>query len=233
MFSGVHRAHYTPRVNGVHDVGGMHGFGRVERHDPSLRFEYDWEPAVVAMQSAMEGRVTNIDEFRHAIERMDPVHYLGSTYFEHWVESIVTSCIEHGVVTEEEFASREAAARAGTLRAASPPAQPWRPLARPGHPFRREPAAPPRFGQGEVVRTRTMHPPGHTRLARYARGKRGQIAEYRGCFVFPDTNAHGLGESPQHLYSVRFAASELWGDSAEPNCPVFLDLFEGYLETGG
>ncbi len=214
-------------MNGVHDLGGMHGFGQVELHDPALRFEYPWEPAVVAMQSAMEGCVTNIDEFRHAIERMDPVHYLGSTYFEHWVESILASCIEHGLVTEGAFAAREEAVRDGRASAVSPAAaMPWR---REGHPFRRTSEAPPAFAAGDRVRTLAANRPGHTRLARYARGKHGVVEAYQGCFVFPDTNAHLLGEHPQHLYSVRFAAEELWGPDAEPGTSVNIDLFEGYL----
>jgi nitrile hydratase len=220
-------------VNGVHDVGGMHGFGPVELHDPALRFEYDWEPAVVAMQSAMEGRVTSIDEFRHAIERMEPVHYLGSTYFEHWVDSILTSCFEKGVFSEAEFAAREQAFREGRAPAVRPPPEPWPREAGEGHPFRREPGTRPRFAAGDAVVTANMHPAGHTRLARYARGKRGTIAEYRGFFVFPDTNAHRLGEHPQHLYSVRFEAAELWGASAEAGVAVWIDLFESYLEPAG
>jgi nitrile hydratase beta subunit len=220
-------------VNGVHDLGGMHGFGPVELHDPALRFEYDWEPAVVAMQSAMEGRVTNIDEFRHAIERMDPVHYLGSTYFEHWVESILASCIEKGVFAEAEFAAREAGYRAGRPPPVRVAAAPWPREAGEGHPFRREPEAPPRFAPGDYVMTVNAHPAGHTRLARYARRKRGTVSEYRGCFVFPDTNAHRLGEHPQHLYSVRFEAPELWGATAESGVSVWVDLFESYLEPAG
>ena len=215
-------------MNGVHDLGGMHGFGPVELHDPALRFEYSWEPAVVAMQNAVDGPVINIDEFRHAIERMDPVHYLGSTYFEHWVESILEGCLAKGVFTEQQFAAREQALRTGAAISRGPSGT-RSARRRDGHPFRRQPTAPPLFAPGDHVRTKNIQPPGHTRLARYARDKQGSIDAYRGCFVFPDTNAHGLGESPQHLYSVRFEASELWGESAEPGASVFIDLFESYL----
>jgi nitrile hydratase len=96
----------------------------------------------------------------------------------------------------------------------------------------RHAAVPPRFGVGAAVVTRNMHPSGHTRLPRYARGKRGAIAAHRGCHVFPDANAHGLGEQPQHVYSVRFDARELWGEAAEPNQHVYLDLWESYLLPG-
>jgi nitrile hydratase len=82
------------------------------------------------------------------------------------------------------------------------------------------------------VVTRNVHPPGHTRLPRYARGKRGAVATHRGCHVLPDTNAHGLGEQPQHVYSMRFDAGDLWGEAAEPNQHVYLDLWEDYLLPG-
>jgi nitrile hydratase len=96
--------------------------------------------------------------------------------------------------------------------------------------YSRDAAAAPRFRAGQAVRARTMHPAGHTRLPRYARGKRGTIQRIRGIHVFPDTNAHGLGENPQHLYSVRFAARELWGESASAHDSVYIDMWEAYLE---
>ena len=76
----------------------------------------------------------------------------------------------------------------------------------------RENPGTPRFQLGQQVRARNMHPAGHTRLPRYARGKLGTIDRHQGAFVFPDTNAHFLGENPQHVYSVRFAARRLWGE---------------------
>jgi nitrile hydratase len=96
----------------------------------------------------------------------------------------------------------------------------------------RETGATPRFAPGDPVRTREMHPHGHTRLPRYARGRRGVIHRCHGIHVFPDSNAHGQGEQPQPLYSVRFEARELWGESAEPNEVVHLDLWESYLLPG-
>ncbi|MFN8555885.1 MAG: nitrile hydratase subunit beta [Dehalococcoidia bacterium] len=94
----------------------------------------------------------------------------------------------------------------------------------------REPAGTPRFAAGDLIVTRTISPVGHTRLPRYARGKRGTIERVYGTFVFPDTNAHGKGEQPQPVYSVRFDGAELWGADAEPNQVVLLDLWESYLD---
>lgn len=88
----------------------------------------------------------------------------------------------------------------------------------------------PRFKVGDRVRARNVHPTGHTRLARYVRGKRGVIARVYGAHVFPDSNAMGRGEDPQWLYAVRFEARELWGDSAEPGQAVYFDAWESYLE---
>jgi len=99
-----------------------------------------------------------------------------------------------------------------------------------GGPCDRPVATPARFKAGERVRTKNFNPTGHTRLPRYARGKRGVIAAVRGYHVFPDTHAHGLGEQPQHVYAVRFDAQELWGEAAEPRQFVYLDLWESYLD---
>lgn len=76
-----------------------------------------------------------------------------------------------------------------------------------------------------------MNPHGHTRLPRYARGKVGVVEARHGCHVFPDTNAHGLGEEPQWLYTVRFDGTELWGDDAEAGVTVSIDAWEPYLES--
>jgi nitrile hydratase len=89
---------------------------------------------------------------------------------------------------------------------------------------------PPRFQAGDRVRARTINPLGHTRLPRYARGREGTIARDYGVFVFPDTHAHGLGPAPQHLYSVRFTARELWGPTAPAGDAVYLDMWDGYLD---
>ena len=83
---------------------------------------------------------------------------------------------------------------------------------------------------GNTVRARNINPPGHTRLPRYARGRTGTISRSHGCHVFPDTNAHRKGEQPQWLYSVKFAARELWGDTSPDLDDVFIDLWESYLE---
>jgi nitrile hydratase len=225
-------------MDGVHDLGGMQGFGPVEREDDEPVFHAAWEAAVLAMMRAGGARgFYNIDEFRHGIERMNPSYYLRATYYEKWLDGIARLFVEKGVVSEDDLRARTAffgerpeapatAALAGPLpeRVASNPN--WVQDAV------RETGAPPRYAIGDPVVTRSFHPWGHTRLPRYARGKRGVIARFHGVHVFPDTNAHGRGEDPQPLYSVRFDGRELWGESAEANQHVHIDLWERYLEPG-
>ncbi len=177
------------------------------------------------MNDTMRAGLYNMDEFRHGIERMEPVHYLASPYFEHWLDGIARLLIERDEIDADELESRTAAPAAA--RRPLPEPVPAAPIG--GGTVRREISAPPRFRPGDEVATRTFAPAGHTRLARYARGKRGVVRAHHGAYVFPDANAHGLGEQPGHLYSVRFTASELWGESAEPGTTVFIDLWEPYL----
>ncbi len=225
-------------MDGVHDLGGMQGFGRVEREEHEPVFHAPWEAAVLAMMRAGGSRgVYNIDEFRHAIERMNPAHYLSAAYYEKWLDGIARLFTEKSVVTEAEmkartafFGARPDAAATAALTGPLPERVPfdlgW------VQEVVRETGARPRFAPGDSVIARRIHPHGHTRLPRYARGRRGLIHRVHGVHVFPDTNAHGLGEQAQPLYSVRFEARELWGLDAEPNQWVHLDLWERYLESG-
>jgi nitrile hydratase subunit beta len=218
-------------MNGVHDMGGMHGFGPILR-DPNERgFHEEWEAHVVAINTLSRGQgLYNIDEFRYGIERMDPAEYLRSSYFERWLATVEHNLVEHGVLTSAEIDARVELLRddpdAGPQRGdepAPPPRQPQQSSEAPAG------VAEPRYAVGERVVTRNQHPTHHTRLPRYARGKRGVIQRIHGPAIFPDTNAHGLGENPQVLYSVRFDGNELWGDSSEPGKQLYLDLWESYL----
>ena len=225
-------------MDGVHDLGGMQGFGRVEREEDEPVFHARWEAEVWAMmRAAGGGGVYNVDEFRHAVERMRPAEYLAATYYEKWLAGMTRLFLEKGVLTEAELEARIA------FFDARPEAPVTAPLTRePPAPaafnprwaldVEREAGARPRFAPGDPVITRNIHPRGHTRLPRYARGKRGAIHRLHGFHVFPDAHAHGLGEQAQPLYSVRFDAHELWGPDAEPRQSVYIDLWERYLEPG-
>ncbi len=103
-------------------------------------------------------------------------------------------------------------------------------LIRTGAPARLNDPIAPRFVSGAAVIARNQHPLGHTRLPRYVRGKQGVVHADHGVFVFNDSNAHGLGHQPQHVYSVRFSTCELWGADANERDSVFIDLFDTYLD---
>lgn len=225
-------------MDGVHDLGGMHGFGPVEREGNEPAFHAPWEAAVYAIMRASLGTGQyNLDEFRHGVERMDPAHYLRSGYYEHWLDGIARVLVEKGVVSSDELAARTAffTERPDAPASAAVRAMPATPAPRIKWfaPESERPATKsPRFAVGDAVVTRNIHPAGHTRLPRYARGKHGVIHRQHGTHVFPDSNAHGGGEQPQVLYSVCFDARELWGPAAEPNQHVYIDLWEPYLEPG-
>lgn len=221
-------------MDGVHDLGGMHGFGPVVREEHEPVFHAPWEGTVYALMRAALGQgLYNIDEMRHGIERMPPADYLRASYYERWLASIERNLVEKGILTPEEIAARAAYYREhpdAPLPQRAAPGLADRLLAAHRASYRRPPTGTPRFAVGDRVVTRRMYPKGHTRLPRYARGKQGVIDHFHGYYVFPDTNAHGQGEQPQPLYSVRFAARELWADAADPQGQVYLDLWESYLE---
>jgi nitrile hydratase subunit beta len=218
-------------MNGIHDMGGMHGMGPVQHEVNEPVFHEAWEGRVYAITRAIGAwSKWNIDASRHGIERLAPVDYLRMSYYERWLARNIELLVQHGLLTEEELETGKAApgSQKATppLRAAEVPDM----VGRRGNYMRPEAGAKPRFQVGERVRARKMNPEGHTRLPRYARGREGTIARHHGIFVFPDTNAHFLGEQPQHLYSVRFAVRELWGDSASARDFVSIDMWDSYLE---
>ncbi|MCS6925600.1 MAG: nitrile hydratase subunit beta [Candidatus Binatia bacterium] len=217
-------------MNGIHDLGGMTCFGPILREENEPVFHAPWERRVFAMTMLTMGVVDTLDAFRHAIERMDPVHYLTSTYYEHWLAALETLLLEHGLVTAEELATGTVRTPVTSPRSPLPP-EAMVAIVRRGVPANR-PAdqRTPRFRPGDQVIARNLHPIGHTRLPRYVRGKRGVIARVHGTFVYPDTNAHGGGEQPQPVYSVCFMARELWGPSAAERDRLYIDLWEDYLQ---
>lgn len=225
-------------MNGVHDLGGAHGFGPVIRQGNEEAHHSAWEKRAHAMGYVLTRTgVFNLDEFRFARESMVPAHYLAARYFERTLFAIERNLVAKGVVAEGAVSARarelSRAADKSAFRAGgtTPSDQLERFL-----PLRRDlPRAtldtPPRFRPGDSVITRNLNPEGHTRLPRYARGKRGVVDRLHGPQVFPDARAHGLGDRPQYLYSVRFNARELWGEESDPNGGVHLDLWESYLEA--
>lgn len=211
-------------MNGIHDMGGMHGFGTVEVESDEPVFHARWESRVFGMVRSLRG---NIDAGRHGLERLDPVTYLKDGYYGRWLAALVNGLARLGILTADDLRARM---RRRTRRAGRRPAPPsWGPPA--GTNYARDLPQSPAFAEGQGVVTRDHQPSGHTRLPAYARRRCGVIVRAHAAMVFPDDHAHGRGENPQYLYTVRFTGRELWGDGAEPGIAVHVDLFESYLET--
>jgi nitrile hydratase len=217
-------------MNGIHDVGGMQGFGPIIHEANEPTFHANWEGRVYAMVRVLRSRggAWNIDSFRDGLERLPPGDYLRSTYYERWFAWLLRKVVETGDLTRAEIDSgtpSEGVPRRSPIVAEDEVVA----MAATRNSARRNVRVVARFKAGQSVRARNIHPEGHTRLPRYVRGKVGQVVLDRGVFVFPDANAQLKGEEPQHLYSVRFAARELWGESASARDSVHLDLWDEYL----
>ena len=218
-------------MNGVHDMGGMHGFGPVEPEANEPVFHAPWEGRVLALRRALGAwRKWNIDAGRHSIETLPPADYLRMSYYEKWLASAIKLALGAGLITQREL---ETGQRDPSAPVATPPltADMVLPAIMKGGPTHRETTVKPRFATGQAVCAREINPTGHTRLPRYVRGRLGTIERDHGAHVFPDSNAKFEGESPQYLYTVRFSARELWGEAANPADSVYLDLWEEYLDV--
>ena len=215
-------------TNSPHDMGGMHGFGRVEPEPNEPPFHARWEGRVHAMQRAMGfAGLWTIDATRASIEALPPLAYLGSSYYRRWFLGLESRLLQHGLVGADEIKAGRSLHAGARLPRTLSVADVERTLVRAD--FARPTNTPARFKEGDRVRTKNINPATHTRLPRYARGKIGVVEAIRGCHVFPDTAALGAGDNPQWLYTVVFSARELWGDDAEPGIKVSIEAFEPYL----
>jgi len=217
-------------MNGVHDMGGQQGMGPVEYEKNEPVFHAPWEGRIYALHRAMRAWAKwHLDADRHALELMPSADYLRMSYYERWVHRLAAQVVKYGLVSKEEMASGKAAP-------GSTKATPVLTLATSARWFNRsipssqDPTIRPSFTVRQRVRARNINPTGHTRMPRYVRGKTGVIVRDHGVYLFPDSNAHFHGEMRQHVYSVRFTATELWGDVASSRDSVHLDLWDDYLE---
>ena len=216
-------------MDGIHDMGGMHGFGKVEPEPNEPVFHAPWEGRTLAMNRAMGYTgIWTIDQTRFGIEKLPPDVYLTSSYYRKWAVRLENLVVELGLAGADEIKAGHALRPGKTLKRKLTAADVPNALSRDS--FSRPAKTPARFKAGDRVRTKNIHPETHTRLPRYARDKIGTIDRCHGVFVFPDTNAHFLGEKPQPLYSVRFEARELFGPQARATDSVCVDLWEDYLE---
>lgn len=215
-------------MDGIHDMGGMDGFGPIpiERDEPV--FHGEWEGRVYAMNTAIGAwGKWNIDAGRYGIELLDPALYLRSSYYERWLYRTENMMVEHGMVSRDEL---EGKAPPNGPRATPFTAEEIFEKQRKSRSFRVAENIAPKFNPGDAVLVRNIHPKTHTRIPRYVRGKHGVIDRDHGVFIFPDTNARFEGRKPQHVYSVMFEARELWGPDAPAQDKLYLDLFDDYMD---
>lgn len=223
-------------MNGVHDLGGTDGLGPVPVEKDEPVWHADWEKAAFGMFSMpFRAGFFGVDEFRYGIEQMHPAIYLLSPYYEHWVHTAEHYGVARGVLDPEEIEER-------TRYYLENPDAPLPERSDPdllafvdgavknGAPARRESDKAPAFAVGDRVTVVDDSPRGHTRKARYIRGKTGVIEQAYGTFIYPDSAGNGRGDAPEHVYSVKFTNEELWGpEAAEPNGVVYFDVWEPYI----
>lgn len=202
-------------MDGIHDLGGRQGFGRVRFTKDAKAFHESWEVRANALYGyAARLGLINMDEYRHAIERMDPRHYLGASYYERSLTGLATLCVEKGIVTREELERRAGGAF---------------PLSGPSAPGRGNAPGRERFKPGDRVRVKQDFVPGHVRMPAYIRGKTGVVVSETPAYPFPDAHAHGVSAQDEPTYDVRFRSEDLWPNSADPAL-VHVGVFQSYLE---
>lgn len=218
-------------MDGIHDMGGMDGFGKVEAPPSEPPFHAPWEGRVLAMNRAMvASREWNIDEGRYGIEILPAHLYLMTSYYERWFLRLENMCVDAGLVTREEIAAGRAQQAARPLKGDPlTPANVAKTYARGA--FARQPVAPAVFKVGDRVRARNMHPKSHTRLPRFVRGHTGTVERVHGTHVYPDAAVAEKKEVPAWLYTVVFDNRDLWGPDADPTVQVSIEAFEPYLEA--
>lgn len=210
-------------MDGIHDLGGKHGFGPIEYESGEPVFHEDWQATAFALMLAPVGVLNNHtpDEYRHSVERMVPRHYLSVHYYERVLTGATTLLVEKGVLDHADLERRAG----GRFPLSQPIAQ--NPMA--GLP----PQPNARFAVGDRVRVLDFHPRGHTRAPGFCRGKTGIVLHVAPRFHFPDASAHGQCQREEHTYHVEFTARELWGDEGHANDAVVVDLWDSYLEEAG
>jgi nitrile hydratase len=219
-------------MNGVHDLGGMDGFTLPER-DQDFPLREEWERDLWGIVFTLNGVPNSGGNYRPTLERMPPVDYLRLPYFAKWLYARERIAIERGVVTVEELADPEGPLEPFPVPADFRPLTPAEAVARVMQDSSQllDADVPPRFAPGDAVRARNEHPEGHTRMPRYVRGHIGRVVKLHGPHVFQDELPAGSESGPQHLYTVAFAARELWGSRGRENDTIHVELWEYHLEA--
>ncbi len=216
-------------MDGIHDLGGRQGFGKVDTGEPEEAFHSDWEARAFAIVRAMrQAPDWTLDKFRFTREQIDPADYLTRPYYDQWMQCYAALMVASGIASVEEIASGHTQTGSADL---GPPPGPGSVAAaqkKASVTFERPEGSAPAFCAGSSVQTKPYATSGHTRLPSYIRGHTGTVSHVRGSFVFPDDSAKGI-EHAEPLYTVAFKASELWPGEGCTHL-VHLDLWESYLE---
>ncbi len=214
-------------------MGGLRNFGAIPVEENEPVFHTGWEARVFATNLAISPHLGgNVDRFRHLIESIPPPEYLNSSYYERWLASVMEACVETGLLSEQELhaINRGDVPEAGPVRTDPIPAALIGDFLIGGKVSPRDFEGTAEFAVGDRVRTRRLQKEGHTRMVGYAQGCDGQVIEDNGNQVLPDDHAMQRGATMQRLYTVRFAATELWGPESNANDSVCIDLWESYLQ---
>jgi nitrile hydratase subunit beta len=218
-------------MNNIHDMGGFTQFGPIPQETDEPVFHSDWERKVFAMNIASLAFLGPVDRARHAVEKMNTVEYLSSSYYERWLRGIEIMGKDLGYLSDEEIETGKVINHK-EMPHPPPNAEMVEGLIRGGAPATREDGRlEAAFSVGDRVRVRNLESKGHTRATNYVKGKVGVVTKFNGSHLLPDTHAHDLGDNAQPLYTVRFEAKTLWGENVDRKDCVYIDLWEDYLET--
>lgn len=218
-------------MDGIHDLGGRQGFGAVLVEDADEPFTYTWEERMWAISRTGLLNSVTIDWFRHCLERMVPTDYLSYRYFNKWCVTYLMVLNDNGTLSLEEIFDRHVKQRQAAAKALSLDYVIEQNRAEHVR-FDVKSNTSPAFAVGDKVRTKRRVFSNHTRLPQYATAAEGTVIAHHGTHLLPDRGAEGehVGD---HLYTVEFAASELWGRQANPKDSVCLELWESYLVRPG
>jgi len=216
-------------MDGIHDLGGKQGHGKIDRSGEDKVFKTDWEGRIFGIVlGTTPAPGWNIDRGRHARECIDPGDYLTRGYFDRWLVALETLLIDSGRASLEEILAGKAESRPNDLPAPHGPDRVW-PIMQAGYDPKQEERVPPRHAVGAKVRFLGRGVPGHTRLPAYVMGVAGSVVGYYGNHTLPDAYAHGEHRA-EPLYCVKVLAGDCFPERRGSKDSIFLDAWESYLE---
>lgn len=217
-------------MDGHADMGGKPGYGPVSKPAAEAVFKEGWEGRAFALALlSMRTAGTNLDSFRHALDRQPPANYFDDGYYGRWLHAAETMLVESSILAPNAVEMRVRKNRGEDVVEPERP-EPAKPDYAPTGPGSlRQIEETPRYQVGDRVRARDVSPAKHTRLVSYVRGHVGTVVAHQPAHLLPDTHATFEGENAQPVYSIAFDSHELYGGDAE-DFTLHIDLWESYLE---